>query len=355
LVRDENIICHYYSEKKSKSKIGILLDNLYWLFRFQEHNDCYYTYGFDTKPLKEQRRYIGHIECRDVRDRANRRWARGKDTTSYCGLVADKFVFGMYLSSLGFPTPRVLGLCQRGFIYWNERRKKLPISSLLTSADMDVFCKEVLEGMGVGIFTVRVVSGSLYIDGKESVLEEFEKRMQGSYILQERVEQHSRMNSLCPSCVNTIRLVTVFRNGQPEPLAGVVRVGVKGSRVDNWSAGGLVGPIDLHTGRLGKYFFFRPGIGGRAEYHPDTGVAFDGFEVPFIEEAVRMSCDVHSFYYGIHSIGWDIAITPEGPTFLEANDEWGIKTLQVVHGGLMAEFLGSLKKGGCTDAPKKAG
>ena len=35
----------------------------------------------------------------------------------------------------------------------------------------------------------------------------------------------------------------------------------------------------------------------------------------------------HKHLYNIRSIGWDSAITPEGPVFIEGNDNWEIQSI----------------------------
>ena len=40
----------------------------------------------------------------------------------------------------------------------------------------------------------------------------------------------------------------------------------------------------------------------------------------------------------IHSIGWDIAITKDGPIFIEGNDNWELSLMQACNGGLKGEF-----------------
>ncbi len=54
--------------------------------------------------------------------------------------------------------------------------------------------------------------------------------------------------------------------------------------------------------------------------HPDTGVALGDFKIPFFHDAIEMIRNLHLFFYGVKSIGWDIAITERGPVFIEGND-----------------------------------
>lgn len=72
--------------------------------------------------------------------------------------------------------------------------------------------------------------------------------------------------------------------------------------------------------------------------HPDNGLVFECFEIPYFKEAVKMAKDLHSKLYRIHSMGWDIAITSNGPVFIEGNSLWEISLIQAVHGGLKKQI-----------------
>jgi hypothetical protein len=51
-----------------------------------------------------------------------------------------------------------------------------------------------------------------------------------------------------------------------------------------------------------------------------------------------MSVKFHGHLKQIHSIGWDIAITKDGPCFIEGNDNWEISGVQICSKGLNEEF-----------------
>jgi len=56
-------------------------------------------------------------------------------------------------------------------------------------------------------------------------------------------------------------------------------------------------------------------------------------------QAKKAALDLHSYLYGVHSIGWDMAIAPDWPGFIEGNDNREIAPHQVVDGGLKRRFL----------------
>lgn len=65
---------------------------------------------------------------------------------------------------------------------------------------------------------------------------------------------------------------------------------------------------------------------------------FDGYKVPYMKEAIDEAIRFHSMLPTIHSIGWDIAITEDGPCFIEGNDNWEISLMQISNHGLQKEF-----------------
>ncbi len=64
--------------------------------------------------------------------------------------------------------------------------------------------------------------------------------------------------------------------------------------------------------------------------------------MPFFREAVRVARELHNFLYGIHSVGWDIAIGEKGPIIIEGNDNWEITPFQAFDGSAGKRFLSSL-------------
>lgn len=139
-----------------------------------------------------------------------------------------------------------------------------------------------------------------------------------AYLIEEVVEQHEIMNSMSPSSVNTIRIITI-RNGEKVSLvAGCVRVSRSGNVVDNFNAGGLSGILDINTGKIvtDGYDKFRSTF----KTHPDTGTQFVGFEIPMWDEVVALVTEAAKVVPEVRYIGWDVAISSKyGPLLIEGN------------------------------------
>ena len=172
------------------------------------------------------------------------------------------------------------------------------------------------------------------------------------FVMEELIHQGDEMAALHPQSVNTIRLLTVrsLKDGQIHVMPSILRVGTGESIVDNTSQGGLAIGIDIETGFLKKYGFYKPAYGREVEVdgkptlifkeeeHPDSHIRLADFQIPYFQEAVQQAKYYHSMLPSLHSVGWDIAIGEDGPIFVEGNDNWEITGPQTCNGGLMREF-----------------
>jgi hypothetical protein len=333
--------CTYYPQEERKSRLAIYLDNLRWILKYHEINHFYYLYGFDRKIDINQNDYIATGEFFELREKVNKAWIGNRKAAYFC-LLQDKFLFGQYLKALGFPTPVNLAICDRETITWLDSQETEPLESLLERDKLDVFIKELLGESSRGIYPLKTEDGKLFVDDKEVTVEELKKIIPEMSVVQQRLYQHPQMCKLHPNSLNTIRIVTLFSDNEVVPMSAVMRVGVKGRQFDNWAAGGISLAIDLTTGRLSRKGICKPGLGGIVEQHPDTGIIFEGFEIPNFAQVVQMVCALHGFFYGIHSVGWDVAIAKEGPVVVEGNNLWEVSIMQAHDSNIKNKFIASL-------------
>ena len=148
------------------------------------------------------------------------------------------------------------------------------------------------------------------------------------------IKQHPDMCKLSPTSVNSLRFVTFSSNTKPVTPDGkmmdiaysIVRIGREGSIVDNLHSGGMVANVDLETGCLATDGADRNG--DLWVTHPDTGVTIKGFQVPYFHEACEMVKDAIATRKVEGYLGWDIAISENGPMLLEINARPGSDGLQ---------------------------
>lgn len=318
-------------------------DNLRWALTHGEVNDYYYLYGLHTLGSEDPgsflsvRRMMGMIGEQVAEDKAR----------PIVGVLEDKRLFSLLAESLGHRSPRVLAFLNPWDVVWLSPRQDYTYDAFAASApDTDGFVKPVGGRQARGAFGLRIDRGRFIIEGSALSTSTLKARIKERSILQERVVQHDALSALHAPSINTLRLVTVLRDGVATPLVAALRVGVGGKPVDNWSAGGVVVGIDLSRGRLqGKGLFrpepqswLRPGVGR----HPDSGILLDGYEVPFIEESVALACRFHQDLGSLRSVGWDVATTPEGPSIIEGNTYWNGAMFMAIDPGFKERYLYSV-------------
>lgn len=135
-------------------------------------------------------------------------------------------------------------------------------------------------------------------------------------ILEEIVQQHPAMASLCSTSVNTCRIATLLGDKQQGIVYAFLRIG-NGKVVDNVDCGGMAARIDLESGTLLTVGADKQG--NTFDKHPKTGTPIVGFTIPYWEEAKAMCLEAAKKVPQMRFVAWDVAITPEGPTFIEGN------------------------------------
>ena len=169
-----------------------------------------------------------------------------------------------------------------------------------------------LEGSsGVGILKY---TDQDWKEGPEAFLRRL--RQDGIGILEEVVEQHPQMASLCPTSVNTCRIATLLGDKQQGIVYAFLRIG-NGKVMDNVDCGGMAARIDLASGKLLTVGADKQG--NTYLKHPITNTSIVGFQIPFWEEAKQMCMEAAQVIPEMRFIAWDVAITPDGPTFIEGN------------------------------------
>jgi hypothetical protein len=73
--------------------------------------------------------------------------------------------------------------------------------------------------------------------------------------------------------------------------------------------------------------------------HPETHVRFEGIKLPFWAEAAALAEEAAGKFLPLRTLGWDVALTGDGPVIVEANFYWA---LIYKPRGLVEEIAGML-------------
>ena len=136
------------------------------------------------------------------------------------------------------------------------------------------------------------------------------------YLLEELVEQIDYMSKLYPCSVNTIRLVTVRYKEKTHIVCSVIRIGNNGHSVDNFHSEGMFSTIS-ENGIINK-----PAIDRNTnEYvvHPYTNTPIVGFKIKDYDKLVNLVKKASEVVPEVGYVGWDVAISKNGPVLIEGN------------------------------------
>ena len=158
----------------------------------------------------------------------------------------------------------------------------------------------------------------------------YDSCVENRIFLEQLVHQHPDMNVLCPASVNTMRIMTFNDNGKSEILWMGLRVGNGVNAVDNFHAQGMAVAIDMETGKLKGEAIDKDC--NRYRVHPTTNVTFDGFQIPDFQAAKELVLKGALESDKILVIGWDVALSEDGPVVIEANRRPGFDIVQVLDG-----------------------
>ncbi len=307
---------------KYKSPIKIFFEVNYLIRYWHCFPDTYFRFGMFLKD-------VGDMELMKtfVPQGAYYRFAADKDS-QYHILLDDKILFHDVMRMYGLPVPERFFVYQGGFFRRN--------SSIVNDAEVDeiisnitddrVFIKRFRGGAASGVSLAIRKDGAFYTEDGWRLSAEMIRQKFGNenYIFEKQLKQDSVLAMLNPDTVNTCRVLTY----KDKIISCSIRVGRKGSYVDNAAKGGIVLSLDMNTGRIEEW--------GLREYdltkyyeHPDTKIVFKDYEVPqwpAIKNLVEKTIKLLPYY---NSVGFDVATTEDGPVIIEINTGTGVYASQM--------------------------
>ena len=174
----------------------------------------------------------------------------------------------------------------------------------------DIICKPIDGSSGQGILKC---TPEQYAD-PDRLYDEL--KAAGIGIVEDKVIQHPAIAALCPTSVNTIRVATLLGDKKEGIVYAYIRIG-NGKVMDNVDCGGMAAPVDIDTGVIA-------GVGANKagetyEIHPMTGKRIPGTQIPYWEDVKAMCLDAMHTVPQVRFVAWDVAITENGPVFIEGN------------------------------------
>ena len=152
-------------------------------------------------------------------------------------------------------------------------------------------------------------------------LEDIIGKISGDIVIQRPVKQHKLLENINKSSVNTIRAISLLSSSGLKIYSCILRMGIKGSKIDNASKGGITCGI-TKEGKL-KGVAYSKG-GERFTEHPDSGIVFLDYEIPGFNKIIECIPKLHYRIPHFRLVSWDFAIDESmNPILIEANLHYG--------------------------------
>ena len=135
------------------------------------------------------------------------------------------------------------------------------------------------------------------------------------------------MRELYPNAVNIVRVQTIYTQSRCHFLCATLTIGYN-NNIANASANSIFALVDVKDGQV-----FTDGCDYNDNTyinHPETGMHFKGFQIPMWNEVLVMLEKAAARVPQIGYVGWDVAITEDGPIIIEGNNDGGYVGYQLV-------------------------
>ncbi len=153
-------------------------------------------------------------------------------------------------------------------------------------------------------------------------------------IAEELLYNHSKLNELNTSSLNTMRVITIRNGDKMDILFAGIRFGAKGAEIDNISVGGRIAPIDIDSGQICAQSHTKKTVTTDNEDNND----YIGFQIPMWDKLYDYLYKLTAVVPQMRYMAWDIAITENGFATIEGNHSSG-NTVTQAHLGEMQPGL----------------
>lgn len=310
----------------SHYNVGVFRQLYHLMYLALIHNlsaECYYLYKlWSANNLQKADLYIQNFECRALVSKIH----SNVDVND----IDNKLLFFKACQQYGLATaPVVAAIKNDGGIEWLQEQEVLP--------PQDLLIKPVNEACGNGIEKWIYDQHGKWKRNEDQALNDKELleycrnySSDSACIIQLVLKNHSELMSYSRGGLATVRVVTgILPTESPIVLMASFRMPVGKSFLDNFHAGGIAAGISnkgLMTAAItmniadGEYF-----------NHPDTKATIKGEALPHYDKIIRLALDAQRVFNRFYFVGWDIALTEDGPILIEANTNWDTEIVQATN------------------------
>lgn len=285
--------------KENGTEYGNYIDMIWCTIRYGASPNNYKNFGFKTLNAAERATY--------VTNGLSRKLIRKFNDSSYIDIFENKEKFAKrFAEYFGRKWISTVNMDYEAFLNFIEGKEKFIYKPLGNA-----------QGQGIQVFDD--------LKNPKDVYSEIQS-MHGEAILEEWITQHEVLNNVYDKAINCLRIITCYKDGTVRFLAGGVTWG-NGMQIANASASGIVSPVNFETGILEK--LAADFNGGRYKRHPVTNANLVGVQLPYWKETKEMLKKAAKEIPQVGYVGWDVAITPNGPILIEGNTTPGYRYYQI--------------------------
>lgn len=243
-----------------------------------------------------------------------------------------------------FTDRRYIGILMNKYIFSKVFADFYGRKCIQTSDANEDLLKELSDGTGKIVYKpnckgqgqgVQVLS----VADKEDIKSTLDFiHQKGNGIIEEYIIQDDVMNQLNPGAVNIVRFYSVS-SPYGTYLFAPVLTSARYKNIANGCQDALTAMLDIRTGETITNAVDQLEI---AEYteHPVTGTVFKGVQLHYWDETIEMMRKAVPLARRISNVGWDVAMTENGPVIIEANTIPGFNSAQYSGFGWVTEGYG---------------
>lgn len=260
------------------------------------------------------------------------------DSKKYEFLLEDKNITDSFFDGLNIKQAKTIGRIVKGVLINKNFEIVKDIKEIIrTTNALKIFIKPVDGQGGYGIYIFNKKDGNFYSESNEILDKKFiDGILSKDYIIQEALVQSEEISNIYDKSVNTFRIATENLNGNVRVVCATLRMGKDGRQVDNSAQDGLVVGINVYNGEFYSEASTEEGV--KYKKHPDSKFEFKNKKILRWNEIKKFAEDSARKLGQFTYLGWDIALTDEGPVAIEANLGFGIDHYQAAIGGIRRNF-----------------